>query len=88
MKTKGMKTTNKRYRIGMIALWISSLLLLLPGCQSPGPNTERGAVIGAGAGALGGAIIGHQSGRTLEGMGIGAAAGAAGGALIGNSMDK
>jgi len=66
----------------------SLVLGLLCGCESAGPNTQRGAVFGAGLGALGGAIIGHQSGRSLEGLGIGAAAGALAGGLIGNSMDQ
>ena len=66
----------------------SLVLALLTGCESAGPNTQRGAVIGGGLGALGGAIIGHQSGRSLEGMGIGAGVGILGGALVGNAMDQ
>jgi outer membrane protein OmpA-like peptidoglycan-associated protein len=51
-------------------------------------NTQKGAVIGAGAGGTIGGIIGHQSGNTAVGAIIGAAVGGAAGAYIGNYMDK
>lgn len=47
-------------------------------------NAGTGSVIGA---ALGG-IIGHQSGKGLEGAAIGGAVGGAGGYMIGNEKDK
>lgn len=56
-------------------------------CNTYGPNTKMGAAFGGLAGAGLGAIVGHQSGRALEGMGIGAAAGAVTGALMGSSAD-
>lgn len=58
--------------------------LLLAACTA----TQKGAGIGALAGAGLGAIIGHQSGHTTEGALIGGAAGAVGGGLIGNQMGK
>lgn len=69
-----------------------ALLVLAAGlatsCSGPtGPNTQRGAVIGALGGAAAGAIIGNQSGRAGEGALIGAGVGAAGGAAIGNAQD-
>ncbi len=57
-------------------------------CQNYGPNANRGAAIGAGAGAVGGAIIGNQSGRALEGAAIGAGVGAVGGGAIGHAQDQ
>jgi uncharacterized protein YcfJ len=47
-------------------------------------NTQKGAVIGAGAGALMGQAIGHDTEGTL----IGLAAGTVLGALVGNAMDQ
>ncbi|ABC44333.1 OmpA family protein [Salinibacter ruber] len=60
--------------------------LLLGGCSSLS-NTEKGAIIGTGAGAAGGAAVGKAAGGTAEGAIIGAAVGGAAGALIGNRMD-
>ena len=58
-------------------------------CAAPaGPNTQRGAATGALLGAAAGGIIGHQSGRGLEGAAIGAAGGGTAGALYGNARDQ
>jgi outer membrane protein OmpA-like peptidoglycan-associated protein len=62
------------------------LVMLLMGCQAS--NTTKGGVIGAGAGAAIGGIIGHQSDNTVVGAIIGAAVGGTAGALIGQQMDK
>lgn len=51
-------------------------------------RTQRGAVIGGGAGGVVGGVIGHAAGSTVAGILIGAAVGGAAGALIGNYMDK
>lgn len=53
-----------------------------------GPNSQTGAVIGALGGAAAGGIIGHQSGRGLEGAAIGGALGGIGGAVVGDAQDK
>ena len=53
-----------------------------------GPNAQTGAVLGGLAGAAAGGIIGHQSGRGLEGAAIGAGVGAVGGGVIGNAQDQ
>lgn len=53
-----------------------------------GPNAQTGTVIGALGGAAAGGIIGHQSGRGLEGAAIGAGLGALGGNAIGNAQDQ
>jgi outer membrane lipoprotein SlyB len=57
-------------------------------CESYGPNARMGTAIGGLGGAALGGIIGHQSGRGLEGAAIGAAAGAGAGALMGSSTDQ
>jgi uncharacterized protein YcfJ len=62
---------------------------LLGQCMAPaGPNTQVGTATGALLGAAAGGIIGHQSGRGLEGAAIGAAGGGAAGALYGNAADQ
>lgn len=53
-----------------------------------GPNQSIGGVLGAGTGALAGAVIGNQSGRPLEGAAIGGAIGALAGSAIGNAQDQ
>ncbi len=79
----------KKLVIGMAA----AASVLLVGCESPSPyrdnvNTKRGAVGGGLLGAAVGGIIGHQSGRGIEGAAIGAGAGALGGGVIGSSVDE
>ena len=49
---------------------------------------EKGAVIGAGAGAVVGGAIGRANGSTAKGAIIGAVVGGAAGAIIGNQMDQ
>ena len=49
---------------------------------------ERGAVIGAGAGAAIGGVIGNNTGSTARGAIIGAVIGGAAGAVIGHQMDQ
>jgi outer membrane protein OmpA-like peptidoglycan-associated protein len=51
-------------------------------------KTEKGAVIGAGAGGVLGGIIGAQSGNTVVGVLLGAAIGGVAGGAIGGYMDK
>lgn len=66
---------------------LASLGLGLASCTS-GPNAQTGTVVGALGGAAAGGIIGHQSGRGLEGAAIGAGLGALGGNLIGGAQDQ
>lgn len=58
--------------------------MIVAGCN----NTQKGAVIGTGGGALLGAIVGKIAGNTAVGATVGAAVGAGTGAIIGNRMDK
>jgi len=59
----------------------------LAGCASLS-KTERGAIIGAGAGGAIGGAIGSKNGGTARGAIIGAAVGGAAGAIIGNRMER
>lgn len=56
--------------------------LALAGCN----QTQQGAAVGAGVGALGGAIIAGDGNRT-EGALVGGAVGGLAGALIGNAQE-
>lgn len=60
---------------------------VLTGCASMSQK-ERGAVIGATAGAAVGGVIGNQTGSTARGAIIGAVIGGAAGAVIGHQMDQ
>jgi len=62
-------------------------MLASAGCASMNQK-ERGAVIGAGAGAAIGGVIGNQTGSTARGAIIGAVVGGAAGAIIGHQMDQ
>ena len=63
---------------------ILRLGVIFVGCN----NTQKGAAIGTGGGALVGAIIGKMAGNTAVGAALGGAIGAGTGAIIGNRMDK
>ena len=62
---------------------------LLSGCQVAPSKTAKGAGIGGAAGAIGGAVIGNNtgSGNSASGAAIGGAAGALAGAAIGMVQD-
>jgi outer membrane protein OmpA-like peptidoglycan-associated protein len=64
--------------------------LILTSCQTAqeNPNAAKGTGLGAAAGAIVGAVIGHQSGNREKGALIGAALGAGAGGVIGHRMDK
>jgi outer membrane protein OmpA-like peptidoglycan-associated protein len=66
---------------------IVALAAVLSGCSSLN-QTQRGAVIGAGAGGAVGAAVGAATGSTARGAIIGAAVGGVAGAVIGSQMDK
>ena len=81
-----MKTeTSSLYRISWMLVIILGVQLIV-GCKAS--NTKKGAVIGAGSGAVIGGVIGRQSNNTAVGAIIGAAVGGATGAIIGRQMDK
>lgn len=77
----------KTMKIGLIALIVLSMSVT--GCKNNKlSRQEKGAIIGVGAGAATGALIGKRSGNTAVGAIIGAAVGGSAGTLIGLYMDK
>ena len=74
-------------RTRSIAALLAAATLGSAGCASMSQK-ERGAVIGAGAGAAIGGVIGNQTGSTARGAIIGAVVGGAAGAIIGHQMDQ
>jgi outer membrane protein OmpA-like peptidoglycan-associated protein len=62
------------------------IALLMMGCNAT--KTQKGAVIGGTAGAVGGTIIGKAAGNKTLGTILGAAIGGTAGAIIGHDMDK
>jgi outer membrane protein OmpA-like peptidoglycan-associated protein len=79
-----------RSDLRLTILWSFVTVLVLagpPGCASMN-RTSKGAIIGAGAGAVAGGVIGNQTGSTARGAIIGAAVGGAAGAIIGHQMDQ
>lgn len=73
-------------------LGLAAAALLGAGCENMGTaaqsKTVQGSVLGAGLGALGGGIIGNQSGRAGEGAAVGAVIGGLGGGLMGNALEE
>jgi len=72
----------KRIRYAVVAL---AAILFLISCGNPNRyNTQRGAAIGAGFGALAGQMIGRNTRGTLIGAGVGTLLGA----IVGNAVDQ
>ena len=71
----------KKFKVITLTLCLG---IVMVGCN----NTQKGAAIGTGGGAVLGAIIGKIAGNTAVGAAIGGAVGAGAGAIIGNRMDK
>lgn len=65
---------------------IPFFVFFIIGCNAT--RTQKGAVIGGAAGAVGGNIIGRAAGNSTLGTIIGAAVGGTAGAIIGHDMDK
>ena len=61
--------------------------LLAASCSTP-TKSQKGAVIGAGGGAVIGGVVGKATGNTARGAIIGAVVGGVAGAVIGRKMDK
>ena len=72
----------KRIRYAVVAL---AAILFLISCGNPNRyNTQRGAAIGAGFGALAGQMIGRNTRGTLIGAGVGTLLVA----IVGNAVDQ
>ncbi len=74
----------KSKRMGVIVLMVVVVIGSCASIPRDRYNTQKGALIGAGAGALMGQAIGHDTEGTLMGL----AAGTVLGALVGNAMDQ
>ncbi len=70
-------------------LFAVSAAVVLAACTTPGQKTAIGAGAGAAVGAIGGAVIAHNTGgKAGTGALIGGLVGATSGGLIGNYYDK
>lgn len=76
-------------RIGRIQLLSGLIAVTMTASACSTMNQrDRGAVIGAGTGAVIGGVIGNQTGSTARGAIIGAVLGGTAGAVIGHQMDQ
>ena len=66
----------------------TAIACMVGGCSQPLSHREKGALIGGGAGAAGGALIGGLTGAPGTGALVGGAAGAVGGAVVGDQKDR
>lgn len=80
-----MKTM--KIKIATMCIAMAATTMIATSCADMS-KTQKGAVIGAGAGGAIGALIGKKAGNTAVGAVIGAAVGGTAGALIGRKMDK
>ncbi|MDF3077088.1 MAG: OmpA family protein [Sphingobacteriaceae bacterium] len=80
-----MKTM--KVKIATLCIAMATTAMVAPSCSNMN-KTQKGAVIGAGAGGAIGAIIGKKAGNTAVGAIIGGAIGGTAGAIIGRKMDK
>ncbi len=69
-----------------LAFGLPVVAFLIMGCNAT--KSQKGAVIGGTAGAVGGTIIGKAAGNKTLGTIIGAVVGGTAGAIIGRDMDK
>ena len=74
----------KQLRNGFIILMALALLISCATAHPDRYNTQRGAAIGAGIGAISGGIIGRNGKGALIGAGVGTLLGA----IVGNAVDQ
>ena len=74
----------KRYIHFLFMIVAFAVLVSCAGRHSHYYNTQRGAAIGAGVGALSGALVGRDGKATLIGAGVGTLLGA----VVGNAVDQ
>ncbi len=74
-----------KQRMLAVMVFLIGGMLVLEGCES---EAGKGAGLGTLAGGGIGAIIGNQSGKTVEGALIGGAVGGGAGYIIGSEKDK
>ncbi len=78
----------KTRKAGILALAIAATFSLAACSGEPLSTREKGTLIGGGAGAVGGAIVGSAVGAPGAGAAIGGIGGAATGFAIGNHMQN
>ncbi len=87
-KTNTVKHQEVIMKNKIAVLFLCLAMLALSSCVAPHQqdkfNTQRGAAIGAGIGALAGQAVGRDTGASLLGAGIGTLLGA----IIGNAVDQ
>ena len=74
----------KKLRNGFVILTVFALFISCATAHPDRFNTQRGAAIGAGIGALSGALIGRNGRGALIGAGVGTMLGA----IVGNAVDQ
>ena len=74
----------KKIRYAIVILTTTTFLISCAGGNPNRYNTQRGAAIGAGVGALAGQLIGRNTKGTLIGAGVGTLLGA----IVGNAVDQ
>lgn len=74
----------KELKYGMVMLTATAFLFSCAGAYADRYNTQKGAAIGAGVGALAGQLIGRNTKGTLIGAGVGTLLGA----VVGNAVDQ
>jgi outer membrane protein OmpA-like peptidoglycan-associated protein len=70
-----------------ISIFVVAISIIAAGCETLN-RSQKGAVIGAGGGAVIGGVIGKAAGNTAMGAIIGATVGGVTGAVIGRKMDQ
>ncbi len=75
----------------ILSITVAATAFTFSNCANPygagSSNTQRDTTTGAIGGALLGGIIGHQSGKGLEGAAIGATLGGISGHVVGKNKD-
>jgi len=74
----------KTAKYGLLFFLVLALFISCAGRHHDRFNTQRGALIGAGVGALAGNLIGRDTRGTLIGAGVGTLVGA----IVGNAVDQ
>ena len=82
----GVSKINKMKHLRNLVFALPVIAFLIMGCNAT--KSQKGAVIGGTAGAVGGTIIGKAAGNKTLGTIIGAVVGGTAGAIIGRDMDK